>query len=294
MNNIDEIIKKNNIHPIGYHKIKSVYIVDSKNESFVIKLNTNNYDIYKYLVTKNFILFPKNYNNLNDNYDLSLYINGLNINQDEKVNEYVKVIALLHYKTSYKRGITLDEIKEKYELLNNKINYLRSYYQNINDKIDHELFLSPRSYLLVRNISLIYSILDIDSLLLNKIYNMIKDDNSIRVSLLHNNVDLDHLIISDKNYLVSWDKSYFDSPIYEIENIYRNYYHNIDLNDLLKIYESINKLTVLEKSFLIIILSIPKEIKFSNNDFLDTKNINNEINYLSKVYELLIKCQNEL
>ena len=65
------------------------------------------------------------------------------------------------------------------------------------------------------------------------------------------------------------------------------YYHELEINDFLKNYETVNKLTNDEKIFLLILLAIPKEIKLSNNTFLDTKNISDEINYLNKVYELL-------
>lgn len=291
---INKIIKEKNIHPISYKKIKSVYVVNSKDNSYVIKLNTNNYDIYKYLMARDFFSFPKNINYPNDNYDISLYVNGLDINREEKINDYIKIISLLHQKTSYKREIDLDEIKEKYESLSNRIFSLKKYYSDLNDYIDHQMFLSPSEYLLIKNISLIYSILDNSKLLLEDIYQTIKNERSIRVSLLHHNPDLDHLIISDHKYLISWDKSYFDSPIYEIEDVYRKYYHDIELNDLIRIYESINKLTSMEKKLLLISLAIPKELKLTDNVFLDTKIINNEIDYLKKVYELLIKYKREL
>ena len=289
-NEIIKIIKERNIHPISYRKINNVYVI---NNNYAIKLNTNNYDIYKYLTSRDFLFFPENITNLNDNYDISLYIDGLIVNKEEKINDYLKLLAILHKKTSYKREISLDEIKEKYENLNRRIINLRKYYIELNEKLDHEMFFSPSAYLLLRNISLIYSILDNSELLLNDIYNQITKEKSIRISLLHNNVDLDHLIISSQEYLVSWDKSCFDSPILEIEKFYRKYYRDIDINDLLIIYESINKLTILEKQLLIISLSIPHKLEITSNTYLDTTIINDEINYLNKVYELLIKYKNE-
>ena len=291
---IIDIIHELNIHPIAYQKIKSVYVIKTKELDYAIKLNTNNYDIYKYLLSRDYRFYPKNYNQLNDDFDISLYINGLIINNEQKINDYIKLIALLHQKTSYKREINLDEIKDKYESIIKKINKLREYYLSINEKINHELFLSPRSYLLVRNISLIYNVLDSIELLINELYQENKEEKSIRVALLHNNVDLDHLIIGTQNYLISWDKAYFNSPIYEIEDIYRKYYNIIELNDLLSIYENVNELNLFEKKLLIINLALPKELQLTNNTYNDTKIINNEITYLSKVYKLLIKYRNEI
>ena len=284
---IRSIIYKYGIHPKAYQKIGNAYIITSDNKKYVIKLNTNNYDIYKYLVSRDFLYFPNNYSDDSDNYDLLEYIPDLSVSKEQKINDYIYLLGLLHKKTSYKREIDLDEIKEKYESITNKINYLRDYYQNINNAIDKEMFLSPSEYLLVRNISLIYAILTRSQTLLNNLYNNIKNIKSIRVSLLHNNVSLSHLITNNRVYLISWDKAYFASPIYELEDFFRTYYHDIEINDLLKNYESVNKLDENEKSLLLILLSLPKEIKLSNNTYHDTKIINNEINYLNKVYELL-------
>ena len=144
-------------------------------------------------------------------------------------------------------------------------------------------------YLLVRNISLIYEILNQSLIILNELYEKIKNDKSIRVSLLHNNPDLDHLIINDHYCLISWDKSYFDSPVYELEGFYRKYYQYIEINDFLKTYELTNKLSNEEKTYLLILLLVPKEIHLTNDTYHDTEIINNEINYLNKVYELLKK-----
>lgn len=287
-NELHGIIKKTKIHPIGYQKIKSVYLVKEKNNSYIIKINTNNYDIYKYLISKNFNYIPAYYNEEIDNYDLLEYIPNVKVDRIQKINDYLKIIAILHLKTSYMREIDLDEIKDNYENLINEINLLRKYYHELNDKIDKEMFLSPCDYLLVRNISLIYNILNICEQKLNKIYEKLKDEKSIRVSLLHNNIDLDHLINNEKEYLISWDKSYFNSPIVELEDFYKRYYQDITIDDFFKIYESINKLTNDEKELLLIKLSIPKKIEFSNNTYNDTNMVNLEIKYLKDVYDMLL------
>lgn len=287
-NELHSIIKKLKIHPVSYQKIKSVFLVKEKNNSYIIKLNTNNYDIYKYLISKNFTYIPNNYNDSNDNFDIVEYIKETRVDNILKINDYLKILAILHLKTSYMREIDLDEIKENYEKIINEIHLLRKYYHELNDSIDKELFLSPASYLLVRNISLIYSILNISEHSLNKIYDKLKKEKSIKVCLLHNNLSLEHLLTSDKEYLISWDKSYFDSPIIELENFYRKYYQFITINDFFEIYESVNKLTDIEKKILIIKLSIPKKIEFTNNNYDNTVIVNREINYLKDIYDMLI------
>ena len=285
MNHLHNAIKKLNIHPFSYKKIKNVYLV---NDEYIIKLNTNKYDIYKYLVSKSFLSVPKFYNDSNDNYDILEYIKEYKMDKVQKINDYLKILSILHFKTSYKREIDLDEIKKNYEELINRIHYLRKYYYELNDVIDKEIFLSPSYYLLVRNISMIYSVLNICEDKLNKIYNKLKNTKSIRICLLHNNISLDHLLLNDKEYLISWDKSYFDNPIIELENFYKKYYEFITINDFFKIYETVNKLTTIEKELLLVKLAIPSEIKFTNNNLEDSEKVNKEINYLKNIYDILI------
>lgn len=291
---IEKILSERSLHPYSYQKVNKVYIINCREGDYVIKLDTNNFDIYKYLLSRDFLFYPENYTNKNDDYDISSYINQVAISDKQKLEDYLKVIAILHFKTSYKRVVDLDEIKSKYEDINNTLMDLRKYYTILNDEIDHELLLSPSKYLLVRNITLFYSVIDYATTLLNEVYQVIKDEKSIRVSLLHNNPDLNHFLVSDHDYLINWDKSYFDSPIYELEKIYRKYYYEISLIDLIKLYEGKNKLSLLEKKRLLVYLSIPKKIIITNNTYQDTKEIYREIIYLRKVYELLINYENVL
>ncbi len=284
-----EIVKKHDIHPISYLKKGNVYIISDKEKSYVIKLNTSNYDIYKYLISRDFIDFPENFNHKNDNYDISEYIDSINVNDEQKLNDLIKEIGFLHHKTSYVREIDLDDIKKIYESIKDDVISSKEYYYGLNDLIDKEMFFSPSMYLLVRNISLFYYLLEYCEKNLDKWYLKIKNEKNIRVCLLHNNIDIDHLIINDNKYLISWDKSYFDNPINDLEMFYRKYYDDLDLNEVLKIYESKNKLNEFEKELLLIRLALPKKIILSKDTFLDTKLINDEIVFLNKIYDEIKK-----
>ena len=159
---------------------------------------------------------------------------------------------------------------------------------------DKKDFLSPSDYLLLRNISLIYYSLEYSKNNLNKWYDNIKNNKSIRVSLIHNNISLDHFIVNQDKYLINWDKSMFDIPIFDILNYYKLYYKDISLNDLFMIYEKYNKLNVNEKELLLILLMIGNDLHFSNNELLNTKMLNDEIIFLQNIYDYnkdLIKKQ---
>ena len=293
MNNLYEIIESHHLHPIAYRRKKSVYIIDTKNDSYVIKLNTSNYDIYKYLISRGFNHFPKNYNYKNDNYDLSLFLENNMESSEQKLSDLLEIMALLHRKTSYKRILDLDEIKEIYEKLNAEIQNSKKYYLNINDEIEKKTFFSPSEYLLLRNISLIYFSLDKALKLLQEWYEMIIKEKNIRVCLLHNNVDLEHLIINENKYLISWDKASFDIPINDLVSFFIYYYKNINFPYVYQLYNKINPLDEIEKKYLLINLSIPKILTLSNDTYHDTMKINDEITFLNKVYELIEEKNNK-
>ena len=135
---IFKIIKEKNIHPIAYKKIGDGYFIKDKEKEYVLKLNTSNYDIYKYLISRSFNNFPENYNNVGDNYDLSLYIPNVKIKRDQKLNDLLEIMSILHKKTAYRREIDLDDIKEIYEDIIKIIDKKMKYYSEINDSSNNK------------------------------------------------------------------------------------------------------------------------------------------------------------
>ena len=285
-NEIRSIIKEHNLKPVSYRKIKKAYVIDTKEERFVLKPNTNNYDIYKYLSSRGFDYFPHNYNK-KGNYDLTRFIEDNSLDNSQKLNDLLSVVATLHKKTSYMREVDLDDIKDLYEKLGNKINEGIKYYSELNDYIDTVMFYSPSEYLIIRNISLIYFMLEFSRRKLDEWYSDIKNAKSIRNSLIHNNLDLDHLLINNGYYLISWDKAMFSYPIDDLYQLYSNYYSKMELNDFLRTYQGINSLNKYELDLLLVELSIPEVIEFTSDTYSDTKRINSMLFYLNKVYKMI-------
>lgn len=294
MNNIKEILKKHELHPRSYENIKKSVIVDTDRGKYVIKRNTNNYDIYAYLNSRGFNNFPQVYNTRKENYDIYNYIDDIEVPDNQKIEDLVTILSILHYKTSYYQEIDLDEIKKIYEDIKNRLLFLIKYYNDLNDYLDTLMFLSPAQYLLIRNISLIYYMINFSLNMVDKWYNLVKDYQTTRVSLIHNNVSKDHLLINDDKYLISWDKSKIDRPIIDLLNVYKQYYRDFKLGDLFNLYECHNQLDNEEKSLLLVYLSVPEELGFSSDNLNDTIKINNHILYLKKVYEYIRKYQEKL
>lgn len=287
MNRIKNVLKERGFRPRGYEYKNKAIIVETDKGKYVIKNKSNNYDVYDYLNAKGFYNFPKCISDRYNDYDLSLYIEDTNIPVEQRCEDLIKTLATLHYKTSYYQEVDLDDIKKIYEDTKNELFNLLNYYNELNDYLDKEIFLSPANYLLIRNISLIYRMINYGIQKIDLWYQLASSKIKYRTCLIHNNVSLDHLLIKDNTYLVSWDKSKIERPIYDIISFYKKYYKLVKLEDVINLYEQQNCFLEEEKCLLLIYLSIPKKIIFSHNNMQDVIDINNEILYLNKVYEYI-------
>lgn len=281
MKKINEILRNKNLKPKKYFKQGSVYIVELEDSKLVLK--KNNTDIYKYLKERNFDYYPNT--EIIDGYELMEYVEDDNLTDDTKINKIISLMSLLHSKTTYYKSTNDMEYKEIYETINATIKNRIDYYNRLMDVIESEVYMSPSHYFLARNITNIFNALDYCRYQLEKWYDQVKDLKKIRKSVIHNNLDLSHYL---NNKLISWNKSKFDLPIFDIEHLYRTSYDDFVWDELLNDYLSQNMLHDEEVKLLYIILSVPEEIKFSNSEYQNTIIVNNLINYISKTSELVI------
>lgn len=292
MNNERSFLKKYNIIPTGYEYKNNVKIIETKNNKYVLKRNKNNIlDIFNYLHLKNFNYFPNVYNkDRNDLYEIYEYINSSDMSNYEKSEEIIYLLSLLHNKTTSYKDIDIDEYKKIYEDINNKLNELEEYYISLNNEIDKEIYMSPSNYLLVRNITKIYSAIYYCKTQLEEFYNIVKNNLKKRVSLIHNNIDLSHLLRNENSYLISWDNAKFDIPVYDLIKFYKKNYNDVDFTNLFKLYESKYPLHNEERKLLFISLSIPDKLDLTkDNEFIKTKKVNDLLLYLQKTDDLILQ-----
>ena len=157
------------------------------------------------------------------------------------------------------------------------------------DNIDATIYMSPSNYLISRNISLIYSAINYAKRNIDYWYKIIENKRRIRLVTVHNNLSLEHYLKNDKPYLISWDKSKIDMPIYDLINLYRNHYLEFDFTELLDIYLSKYPLTKEEILLFLTIISIPKKIIYNNSEYKNVLNIRRQLDYIYKTSELVKK-----
>ena len=208
--------------------------------------------------------------------------------------DMMHLLSLLHSKTTFYREVDIDKNKEIYENIINNINYLNDYYNELISLIEKEVYMSPSSYLIARNINIIFSSIYYVRDNIEKWYKKIENNKNERVSYIHNNINLDHYFKRDKPYLISWNKSRIDNPIYDLLSFYKNHYLEFDFDDLFHYYESNYPLKEDERLLLFTYMAIPPVMDKSGSEYDMCIKINKTIDYLYKTSNLIMNYQKQV
>lgn len=281
-----KLLKRNGITPKTIKKVNNSFLVDTGDRKYVLKDKKNDIDEkFNYLLSRNFDYFPSH--SSVGNYDVYEYIENANISDEEKLYEIVDLISLLHTKTTRYKNIDIDDYKAIYEDLDKRINYLMTYYNELNDLIDTEIYMSPSHYLLALNMSKIYSALSFCKMELDNWYELIKNNPKQRVAYIHNNLELDHLVRGTSPYLISWEKSKVDLPIFDLLDLYDKYYQKTDFDILLNNYQKRYPLKQEELKLFFIKISIPEKIEFDVDELKNTRRVKKVLEMLNKGDKLI-------
>lgn len=290
MKEISELLKRSDLRAYSYKTIGNVIIVSTNDGKYAIKINNNKDNIFNYLNSRNFYYYPEIIKK--DKYILSRYIEDLDIPDEQRIIDLVDLISLLHSKTTHYQENMEDEYKKIYEDLSNNYEYLYEYYNDVISILDERVFYSPSEYLLSTNISLIFSSINIGKQYIENWLKIIDGKNTMRKAVVHNNLKLSHFIRNDKDYLISWDKSKIDIPIFDLYNLYNNHYSDFDFYEVLKRYESNYPLKNEERDLLFILITMPSKIEFNGTDYDKCIKIGNEIERLNKSHSLISEYKN--
>lgn len=262
----------------------NVKIIDNK---YVIKKNSfNNNNIFEYLKSRSFNYYPDIIKQ-DDKYIYYEYITDIKEPQEQKMIDLITLITLLHSKTTIYKEVDIDYYKAIYENINHKIDDTYKYYNLLMDNIDNELYPSPANYLIARNISYIYKNLNYAKEGINNWYKLIENKRQVRLVTIHNNLIIDHYLKNDKPYLISWDRSKQDMPIYDLVSIYQKNYLDYDFTSLFNIYLNKYPLDEAEMTLFLVLISIPNKISEANTEYKRVLNVRRIIDYLYKTDEIL-------
>ncbi len=288
-NDLRRTFNKYNINPSKVTLRGSTRIIDDR-LVFKPRVNYDIIKIYDYLKSRAFDYFPYPIE-IEDDFEVYPYIDDITEPIPQKAQDLMHLLSLLHSKTTFYKEIDIDKVKEIYESVMKEANFLEGYYNELIDNIEREVYMSPSGYLIARNINIIFSSIFYVKENIEKWYKLEENNTNMRVVNIHGNINLDHYRKSDKPYLISFNKSRIDSPIYDLLIFYKNHYLNIDFNDLFKYYERNYPLKEEERILLFTYMAIPPRIEYNDNEYIMCIKINKIIDYLYKTSNLIMNYQ---
>jgi hypothetical protein len=286
MQKVKQILKENNILANRYEIRGNATIIDTNNGRFVVKKNNYNNELFNYLKSRNFNYYPEVIYD-DGSYTISRYIDEVDMPSNQKYEDMINLVSLLHTKTTHFKEMNSDEYKKIYEDLNNNIEYLKGYYNDIMSIIEARVYMSPSEYLLARNVSKIYQALDFCKGKTESWYEKVKDIRKGRMAVIHNNLDIKHFIRNNDPYLISWDKAKTDMPIFDLYKLYLNHGLDVNFEELLFRYEKQYPLFESERELLFILMALPKKIEFINDEYKMCRDISHDIDLIYKTEDII-------
>lgn len=288
MNNTLETLKEiYKPYKITYQN--SVIILNTTSGDIVIKKKSDKdiKELYSYLISRNFTNFPKIEDNNRSDYIVYEYLSSVNMPIEQKAYDLVNVLSNLHNSTTYYKTITKDDFKIIFDKIKENIIYLTNYYEEFYETIKKEVYMTPSHYLIMRNISKIFSCLTFCQSELDNWYNLVKEDTKKRVCLIHNNLSLDHFLKNEKDYLISWENSRIDTPIIDLVGFYKKEYFNIHFSSFLEKYLEKVNLNEDELKLFFILISIPPKLELNDTEFKNCEIARINLDYLTLTEELV-------
>ena len=275
--------------PYRYTIKGNVTFIETTSGNFIIKEKKKDVKkLFNYLKSRNFNNYPPLIDGNRKDVNVYSYIEKIDMPKEQMAQDIIHLLADLHTKTSYFKEISENHYKTIYEDINSNINYLKHYYNSKYDTYFNEIYTSPSHYLLLRNYYKINEVLIFCETELNNWYELIKKEKKIRVSVVHNNISLDHFIKNDKDYLISWDNYKIDTPILDIVSFYKNEYINLNFEELLNQYLNNFNLYEYEKKLLFILILLPPVVKEELSEFNNTKKMEVIFDYIFKTDKLIM------
>lgn len=287
MNDIKEILKEKKQKIKKYSKIGKAIIIETEHNKYVYKDQEIDKEIINYLNTRNFNYYPKIIKN--DKYLLTDYIEEITIPKEQKMNDLIKLVALMHSKTTFYKEINLDYYNSIYEKIDNNLKHLYSYYTDKISICESKVFMSPSEYLLARNISKIYESLNKNKERLDKWHKIVKEKSKERNVVIHNDLKLEHFMRNENSYLISWDKARIAQPVFDLHKLYQNHFLDFDFSNIFKTYEKNYPLLEEEKILLKILISMPEKPKERKTEYDKTEEINKVVIKISKAEKIFSK-----
>jgi len=267
---------------IGNVTVNNNYTYKKVNQNIINNLNV--------LINKKFHHLPKY--EIIDGKIVCPYYKQVSVPTEVLQKDLMKIVAVLHKITCYEKVMDKDFIKSIYEHNEHRITRIRSIYLGYYDYAFNQIYHSPSQYYLLKNFHYFIEAIDKSKNLIDKFYEITKEKRSVRFSMIHGNLNFEHLIKTTKrDLLVSWDHSRYDLPLTDLYYLITN--ERVKFNfDIFENYFQIFSFLEEELFLLFSLILLPNSIDDNLNEFdlccfLDKEaiRISKTISYIDKVVE---------
>ena len=116
--------------PYRITKVNNCLIMKTMEGDYVVKekIDVNYRELYNYLLSRSFSFFPKIVSDEREDVVVFEYVEDVCLDKEQKALDLIKLVALLHSKTTYFKEVTKDKYKEIYDNLRGNIGYLQDVY----------------------------------------------------------------------------------------------------------------------------------------------------------------------
>ena len=274
--------------PYRYTLKGKATLLETTSGDFIIKPKKKDIsELYNYLISRGFDHFPKLVDASRRDVNVFEYVESIRMPKEQMCDDIIDLIASLHNKTSYFKEVSEDTYKAIYEDIKSNISYLKNYYDTLFEMGFSEVYQSPSTYQFLRNFSKLNAALDFCDKELDNWYELIKGETKTRVSVVHNNLALDHYLKGNREVLISWDDYLIDTPIIDLVKLYKKEYLNINFAECLERYMYKFPLLEYEKKLLFILITLPPELKKGDSELSQCRYNNQVIDYVFKTEDLI-------
>jgi len=282
-----EVIKET-YKPFKITILGKVQILDSTSGKIVLKEKKNNIrELYDYLKSRSFSCYPELIDDSKEDINIFEYAEDIYIPEEQKSMDFIKVIGLLHQKTTYYKDVNKDEFKKIYNNILDEINYLTFFYENKYETYFKSIYPSPSEYLLLTNTSKILSSLGFSKRELESWYQKTEKLTRYRICQIHNNLSLEHFHKNNKDTILSWENSRKDSPVLDLIKFYKCSYFNLNFETILENYWHICPWSEEEKQLFFLMISLPPKFVDKGSEFEKVKKIREVLDYIYKTETLI-------
>lgn len=265
-------------------KIGKVTILEN-NDNKIVKKDVDNKkikELFNYLDSRDFYYHQKL---IGEN--TFEYIDDLDYPMEQKYNDMIVLLAKMHKSTSFYKEVDITRINDLYNKLKNNLYYYRNKYNVLVSRFEEEELTIPSHLLFLENYSKLISQINFCLDNLEKWYSKVKERKDYRICIIHNNMSLDHYLKNKKEYLISFDNYRKDTPIIDIYKLYLNDYDKVDFKYNLKIYFENIDLDDYEKELLFLLICMPRDISFEDNDINSFNNLEKYIDFVYRSEDLV-------